>query len=149
MDTRIEGDTCGETGTRNDVERECEEDRERDDRPVNIEKYKTRAFVHARRAEQRGRTERRQVPNGRGSEGPALEFKKKLDCKWCNQSYSGALFAKNFLLLFNCFKFISLFFPNPEQLRFFRSSWQLCHESEQHGEMAPRMSPQLHKMNPE
>ena len=77
MDTRIEGDTCGETGTRNDVERECEEDRERDDRPVNIEKYKTRAFVHARLAQQRGRTERRQVPNGRGSEGPALELKKK------------------------------------------------------------------------
>ena len=80
--------------------------------PANIEKCKTRVFVHAMRVEQRGRAERSKVPNGRGGvrgSTPGIKKKKK-NCKWCNQSYSGALFVNY----------------NPEQLRFFRSSWQLC-----------------------
>ena len=44
-----------------------------------------------------GRTERREVPNGRGVQGPPPEILKKTRLlKWCNQSYSGALFVNKF-----------------------------------------------------
>ena len=76
-------------------------------------KSKTWAFVHAMRVEQRGRVARSEVPNGRVVRGSSLgNWRKKIDCRWCNQNYPGAfLWEKNN--------------SNPEQLRFFRSGWQL------------------------
>ena len=49
--------------------------------------------------------------------GPPPEIKKKLDYKWCNQSYSGALFVNKISLYFFGGIFVVVdFFPNPEQL---------------------------------
>ena len=80
-------------------------------------------YVHAMRMEQRGSTERSEVSNGKWVGGPPPEKKKKIDCKWCNQSYSGASLVTFFLLYFDLF--IIPFFLETGVLRFFQSSWQL------------------------
>ena len=113
--------------------------------PANIEKSKTWAFVRDMRAEQRGRTSLRSVPNGRGSthgkfpktrlqmvQSVILEL--YLWIKGVRGSTPGNLTKKligngaiRAILELVCDDFCCWFFCNPEQLRLFWSSWQLCY----------------------
>ena len=94
--------------------------------PANIEKCKTRVFVHAMRVEQRGRAERSKVPNGRGgvgSVGPPPEFKKKnrLQMVQSELFWSFICELKKYIYIFYL-NFFILFFKSgatpvfPEQL---------------------------------
>ena len=67
-------------------------------KPANIEKSKTWAFVHATRGEQGGGGVL--VFARSPTEGGSWQFKKNLHCKWCNQSYSWALFVNKIRLYF-------------------------------------------------